>query len=1072
MMSTFSGNPMASLRSSETLLQFSQWWFTRRSGTPPGLAYASAMPTRRTRNGQWFQHNVAKAPFRLDRQAIVLKGSEFVELAQHLGEDSTLAEASRLMGLGAPKLCADARMMGSNWTELPAAFFPTGSVAFQSRRGAGGRVSPSNDAACYCTRFAPYERFNFMGAPSFEMLDWLGARLAEETGLRFNGEAADAYGSVEVYQFPALDDQGRSLVSLSYDRAKNSFLVQLHKEAPADALVGVAARNLEDIATHVIGRVDSSQTFTARMSEPVDGATVTIWASTDEGMRIWHCGDVSLIREIRTTFDIEGLTGELSSNWLQDLRSTKADARARALSRFRQSAMETTTVLSNREKEETAISQARELVTRLFPEPSGAHFFAKGWEGESKISFAEWLKKTLSQTATRTILLDPYFDVAGIELVARASGAAKRLTVVTCTQVTSDDDDDHSDRRETRLVSAVQELIPILRGLNFELVDLQSKGTKSRKQLFHDRYIISVGSKGEPQWGFSLSTSLQSATRTSPILVTPIPKDALFDVSDYVLDLLSPETDRFDVITLFPKAPRSTRGSLSDRQARSTLRAIEVIKSRPGLLEFSAVNRLAELGFINSSTDRNVNVPVDDRELELAGAWLTKEQDLSRRAEVWEGLVQMAIADWRGPELPAIVDRLAKIDGTAHFLQAYVVAHGDGSLVADDAETHTRTLAHVLEAEPSEALTQAFLFIEHHHELPLATNWALHLAIRVIVVRFPQLVDETIANLQAHGARSLGPLSEFVSTLTSSVREQPSAFHGLQESGYAFLRFLVGAAYWGLSCAAGWSNVAAVAKHLPPEEQWMLLAQLVHDLRVRANRRANRHAVAHDALQDDASEDEDAFAGVVEQLNRSLAENGSSSNDIAKLIPRLSGPLLGSWARSTDLAILARAETAGLLDANGRFAIWEQTRAIRRASDFYPGTDWELLEVWATAFWNSTSSVQRGVIRALCKRIRESDVALLDPFLASRDGDAWRIRADSAMHAVLEIWSLALYPDELSSVHVEIGRAAWDAVQIVLNNDLLSSSVGELGNAASLATETLLLSVSEEGWQTPRDSYS
>ena len=94
----------------------------------------------------------------------------------------------------------------------------------------------------------------------------------------------------------------------------------------------------------------------------------------------------------------------------------------------------------------------------------------------------------------------------------------------------------------------------MLQGLEFYLLDLKSKAQGGR-QLFHDRYILLTDASGVAYKGFHLSNSIQGATRNEPLLVTPIPKDILPDVLDYVeglIDSNNPSKKQTEIVTLYP----------------------------------------------------------------------------------------------------------------------------------------------------------------------------------------------------------------------------------------------------------------------------------------------------------------------------------------------------------------------------------------------------------------------------------------------------------------------------------------------------------------------------------------
>ncbi len=425
-----------------------------------------------------------------------------------------------------------------------------------------GRASPTGSAGCYCARICPPRRLDFLDGEfePDEILRWLAEKLEPETGLNFAGGAADAFGSLEIFGFPSLDENERSLVDVTYEReTENRSCTVKVSLAPGanntDYLVQVRTELVRDVATDHLAPIDAAtRMVTFQVPDPIDGALVRIWKrDATAALTLWHEQEDHFIRSIGMGMNIAGIRGRLDSDWLKELENSR-QARSR--------------VEAFRNISQVSTSSPMETSTRARWETAG-RFFEKGWAGKHRLDFAEWLRDQLSRSGGDVILIDPYFDVSGLDLVVRASGAARQLVVLTCTQTTSLDDDGHDQNRADRLVSACEQLHAILRGVKLRLLDLRSRGG-GRSQLFHDRYLLLYGAAGEVRQGFNLSTSLQSATRTSPLLVTPIPSDVIDAVSDYVTTLRDPsETNAIEI--LYPPSAKPSGLGPTPYRARAAL---------------------------------------------------------------------------------------------------------------------------------------------------------------------------------------------------------------------------------------------------------------------------------------------------------------------------------------------------------------------------------------------------------------------------------------------------------------------------------------------------------------------
>lgn len=122
--------------------------------------------------------------------------------------------------------------------------------------------------------------------------------------------------------------------------------------------------------------------------------------------------------------------------------------------------------------------------------------------------------------------------------------------------------------RATRLREACKQVELLLTNLKFRLLDLRSK-QGGRTQLFHDRYILVFDELGEVEAGYHLSNSIQGATKKYPLLITPIPKDLLTAVKDYVGSLLAlPDDSPTELITLFFSVNRPETSFFEKEQHR------------------------------------------------------------------------------------------------------------------------------------------------------------------------------------------------------------------------------------------------------------------------------------------------------------------------------------------------------------------------------------------------------------------------------------------------------------------------------------------------------------------------
>ena len=411
------------------------------------------------------------------------------------------------------------------------------------------------------------------------------SHLAEETGLNFRGADSKRLGNIEWLCFPAMDEHENSQVKIIPESSTHGVEIQILAGALSrgtHVVVRCCLRNdqeviLDQCKTAQITETDTVVNFQA--NQKIIKILVTIWIGNpnDETCSIWYEDSYSPLQQIGINLGVVSLQGKLKSDWLEEFGKSKICDRVEKAQAFKQVNSQLLEIGGYQSSPWIAANhQIHRFTQQIFPKPSGGRFFQKGWDADAeepgRLSFFEWLQSlTKNHTDSKILIVDPYFDTSGIvELVARAEATQAEYVVLANTQVKSDDDalEPESDKaqevnkleepqRATRLIEACEQLELLLTNLKFRLLDLRSK-EGGRKSLFHDRYILVFDEFGKVKTGYHLSNSIQGATKKHPLLVTPIPGDVLIAVEDYVSSLLSPaDNSPTELITLFSSANRT-----------------------------------------------------------------------------------------------------------------------------------------------------------------------------------------------------------------------------------------------------------------------------------------------------------------------------------------------------------------------------------------------------------------------------------------------------------------------------------------------------------------------------------
>ena len=282
--------------------------------------------------------------------------------------------------------------------------------------------------------------------------------------------------------------------------------------------------------------------------EPISEFSISIWLEENNNFQIWYKNSAVLIREISTNIGTVGMNGVVRSHWLDTIKNSNARAKKQVGKAEETSKASYHTITTENYKLDPWVKSDRNfssLINQLSPEKSNAEFFSKGWDStddsHGAISFLEWFKR-ITDKAQEVVIQDPFYDTLGLEFVARTTNAETEFFILTCTQITSLDDSDNTlgdksePNRAKRLKSFIKSNPSLFGYLKLNIYDIGSSGGGGNN-LIHDRYLL-IFEDNLLKTGFHLSNSIQGATRKHPLLITPIPKDVLKKVDNYINEII------------------------------------------------------------------------------------------------------------------------------------------------------------------------------------------------------------------------------------------------------------------------------------------------------------------------------------------------------------------------------------------------------------------------------------------------------------------------------------------------------------------------------------------------------
>ena len=598
--------------------------------------------------------------YRVCRINLYRSGRTILDIIKKMCEGSTLNKACEELGIKNPKNNFGEVMLGDSKEEInklfavrPPIFLETKQSVEMISQNVRPAISPSRKSPSFVASLFLLKKDNLWAKTSEniqpqvnELMKKCLTDLAEETGLDFLGSDSVRLGNIEWITLPTIDEYENAKVifySIPKELVKNGkktvsvrdIMVIIRKGALENGTEILVRCRLRDSGGIIHDQCKESvitngdNEFNFNTTQEIGNVLISIWnrKGKEESWIIWYEDSCSLINSLEISIGIGGLQGTLKSYRFNGLEQSRAKEKLEKVQKLEKVNYSERLVIGERQLDpwRQASNVIGKKMSLLFAKTSSGGFFPKGWgeEGPGLLSFFEWFIDISKDSKTsKIIIIDPYFDEAGVELIARAKGTHIEYIVLTSTQ--------HREDAVKRLRGSLKQTEVIFSRMKFQLLDLKSKG-RNEKQLFHDRYIVILDNDNSVIKGFNLSNSIQNATKNFPMLATPIPSDLLNDVLKYVNDLTmanAPTVENAEVKTIFDSGQIITEKNKKVEFIDYPLVSIyfSILLNDKGLSSFSKLKlkrHLKKLGLINEKDNPIASAQIKLR-FDLLGKRLKK----------------------------------------------------------------------------------------------------------------------------------------------------------------------------------------------------------------------------------------------------------------------------------------------------------------------------------------------------------------------------------------------------------------------------------------------------------------
>lgn len=388
--------------------------------------------------------------------------------------------------------------------------------------------------------------------------------LNEQTGINFD-ENIDHIGNLEVIIYPEVDEFGKPLVWMIWDKDAPwgiSLLVNKKVLEHSDEII-VNVKSIENnrIINDIIDKVivkeisDIKREYLLKLCP--DRINVKIWRQRGNETIVLMDKYSCILKNINLSIGLQQPTIKVNTNWLEDIKKNISTRYIHDVDKAK--------TIDRVSKQHVVIgNKVQKRHKRKIQTKENDEFFPKGWDPleqeHGMLSFLEWFKLK-AKGANSIFLQDPYFEDVAMFFLASAEIDSNYM-VLTQTNLKTNVDStnafmlNHNSERRNKITDTIKSY-PLL----FETMKLEIKDVPATHNVLHDRYLVfSYGYRVE---AYTLSNSLQGATKKHPLLVTQIGDNALNKLSEYIKALVNRE----DIETIYnynDKGLRNIESELAD----------------------------------------------------------------------------------------------------------------------------------------------------------------------------------------------------------------------------------------------------------------------------------------------------------------------------------------------------------------------------------------------------------------------------------------------------------------------------------------------------------------------------
>lgn len=367
---------------------------------------------------------------------------------------------------------------------------------------------------------------------SRDKLDLILNKLNQVTGMNFKSVAFNKLGNFEIYS-PLLE---KSKFEISKVEDKCIYIEKMDR-IEGNLFIGCRLYNDNERILDQVKEFDENKDrIEFNSPKEITGFKIKVWDRQNSDL-IYE-NEITYMTSLKMDINIINRNLNIEDDWTKELETSysKGKKQIDKIKNVKKYNNMHNEIMSQRDKDDLWMIENNRIpmLKEKYIKSYSKGFFIeepkdKSGEIKSFIKIREYIDNC---NLEKCIIVDPFFSIKSAQkILSRIENENMVLEIISSLELKDPDTNNKSENILNEVKTFIDNNINIIhRNLKFYNI------TSGKSQAFHDRYLIRVFKNGTMD-GVMMSNSLNSMGQSYPFAVTPLEKEVLFNIYEYIYRL-------------------------------------------------------------------------------------------------------------------------------------------------------------------------------------------------------------------------------------------------------------------------------------------------------------------------------------------------------------------------------------------------------------------------------------------------------------------------------------------------------------------------------------------------------